>query len=185
MAFEMQLPFTARGRAGVVNVTVSENADPERFGSVPAAVGFPVCRATVEYDAEGYLAMLGWVQNVGEASPSDRPLVFELDPFVIFDGIETPYAMYGARPELFDAPYRSDRSLSLRWVAHSFLCFAPSSPFAREVEAVIGFRWGFTMGGGSVDLVAPAPLSQADWAAQLELLATSYPAWSFSAATAW
>ena len=26
-----------------------------------------MCRATVECEAAGYLAMLGWVQNVGEA----------------------------------------------------------------------------------------------------------------------
>lgn len=185
MSSSLVLPFSARGQTGEVRVSVTENIDPERVGSVPAATGFPMCLATVEYEASGYLAMLGWVQNVGEASPSGADLRFELDPFVLFEGIPTPYAMYGARPELFDAPYRSDRTLSLSWLAHSFLCVAPSSPFAREVQAVAGFSWGFTMNDGSVDIVDPSPLSVHDWSTHLDLLSSSYPSWAFEPATRW
>lgn len=185
MSFSLLLPFVARGRRGEVTVTVSENTEPLQVGSVSAASGFPMCRATVEYEAAGYLAMLGWIQNVGEASPRGSALRFELDPFVLFEGIPTPYAIYGARPELFDAPYRSDRTLSLDWLAHSFLCVAPSSPFDREVEAVVGFSWGFTMDDGDVEIVEPKPLTRDDWAAQLDLLSASYPSWVFTAGSGW
>jgi hypothetical protein len=128
---------------GVVDVSVTENTDPLRVGSVPAATGFPMCRATVEFEGRGY------------------------------------------RPELFDAPYRSDRSLSLDWRAHSFLCMAPSSPFAKEVEAVVGFSWGFRMDDGNIEIVEPAPLSRDDWSNQLDLLSAAYPAWDFTADTDW
>lgn len=164
---------------------VFENVDPVAVGSVPAATGFPMCRATVEYEADGYLAMLGWVQNVGEASPTGSELRFELDPFVLFEGIAIPYGMYGTNPELFDAPYRSDRSMSLRWLAHSFLCVAPSSPFAKEVEAIAGFSWGFNMEDDDLEIVGARPLSRNDWSSHIELLSTSYPSWEFSARSEW
>ncbi len=144
-----------------------------------------MCRATVEYEASGYLAMLGWVQNVGEASPSGSGLQWDIDPLVLFEGIPTPYAIYGARPELFDAPYRSDRSLSLNWLAQSFLCAAPSNPFAKEVEAVIGFSWGFNMDDGKLEIVSLKPLSRDDWSLHLGLLSNSYPSWEFLAGSDW
>ncbi len=169
----------------MVKVSLTENTDPKRTGSMPAALGFPMCRATVEYEGEGYNAMLGWIQNVGEASPSDRELEFALDPFILFDGLPTPYAFFGARPELFDAPCRSDRGLSLNWLAHSFLCVNPSSPFAKEAEAVIGFSWGFRMDDGEIAFVDPQPLDRSDWSTQIELLSASYPDWRFTDQAEW
>ena len=144
-----------------------------------------MCRATVEYDASGYLAMLGWVQLVGEASPSGSSLHYDVDPFILFEGIPIPYAIYGARPELFDAPYRSDRSLSLNWLAHSFLCAAPSGPFAKEVEAVVGFSWGFKLNASELEIVALRPLRQDDWSSHLNLLSDTYPSWEFLADSDW
>ncbi len=185
VSFTSDFPFTARERPGTVSVTVSENLDPLGVGSVPAALGFPTACATVEHEATGYLAMLGWVQLVGEATPRESELRYDVDPFVLFEGIATPYAIYGARPELFDAPYRSDRTLSLGWLAHSFLCMAPSSPFDREVEAVVGFSWGFNMDAGELELVGPKALSREDWSQHLDLLADAYPGWEFTAGTEW
>lgn len=149
-----------------------------------AVVQSTVC-ATVEYEASGYLAMLGWVQLVGEATPKESDLRYAVDPLVLFEGIATPYAIYGARPELFDAPYRSDRTRSLGWSANSFLCVAPSSPFAREVEAVVGFSWGFNMDADELELVGPRPLYRHDWSSHLALLSDTYPGWEFTAATDW
>lgn len=185
MRLTAEFPFSARRRLGRVSVTVSENLDPESVGSVPAAAGFPACSATVEYDASGYLAMLGWVQLVGEASPSGSRLQYDVDPFILFEGIPTPYAFYGARPELFDAPYRSDRSLSLSWLAHSYLCAAPSSPFVKEVEAVVGFSWGFNMDAGDLEILGLRALSRSDWSSHLDLLARTYPDWNFMSGSDW
>lgn len=185
VSFTSDFPFAARGRPGRVSVAVSENLDPLDVGSVPAAEGFPTVCATVEYEARGYLAMLGWVQLVGEATPKGSELRYDVDPLVLFEGIATPYAIYGARPELFDAPYRSDRTLSLDWLAHSFLCVAPSSPFAREVEAVLGFSWGFTMDAGDLELVGPRPLPRSAWSSHLALLSETYPGWQFTEASDW
>ncbi len=164
-------------------VTVSENLDPVSVGSAPAAAGFPMCHATVEYEAAGYLAMLGWVQLVGEGSPSGSGLRYDHDPFVLFE--DSPYGVYGARPELFDAPYRSDRSLSLDWLAHSFLCAAPSGPLARQVEAVVGFSWGFNVAGGDIEIDGLQSLSRDDWADHIGLLRDHHPSWEFTADHDW
>jgi len=59
-------------RAGEVVVSYGENEDPARCGydllglDFPWEVsrGFPVLRADVSYEADGYAAVLGWVQVV-------------------------------------------------------------------------------------------------------------------------
>jgi hypothetical protein len=68
---------------------------------------WPVCRATVTYPAEGYAAMFGWTQMV--CSTDSAPDRFEMDPIALYQQIPTPYAWFGVRPELFDAPARGSR----------------------------------------------------------------------------
>jgi len=147
----LSIPFTARGSEGIVSVTIERPTDPTSVGQVADAEGFPVCRAAVEFDLDGYNGMFGWVQTVGTKKDTHSGRVFEIDPLQIFEGLGLPFAFYGLTPVLFDAPYRSDRSTNLDWVAHSFLCIAPTHPMAKEVEAVTGFSWGFTMADGEVE----------------------------------
>jgi hypothetical protein len=75
---------------------------------VDFARNFPVCRATVTYPAGGYAAIFGWTQLV--RSTDSAAGAFEMDPIAIYRGVATPFAWYGLRPELFDAPSRDPRA---------------------------------------------------------------------------
>ena len=182
----LTLSFLARGSVGRVNVDVWENIDPLSIGSDPSALGFPVCRAIVDYDPGGDRSLIGWVQVVGLVSADGGAArQFEADPLQVFAEIETPFAFYGINPQLFDAPSREDRDLSLDWLAHSFLCIAPSSPMATEVEAVAGFSWGFRLVNGEVVAVPPERLHRSDWAGHTPLLSETYLTWNFGANQDW
>jgi hypothetical protein len=96
----------------VIAASVTRNTDPDAIGyfllggglPTDAARGFPVCRATVTYQADGYAAVFGWTQMV--CSTDSAPDRFEMDPIALYQQIPTPYAVFGIRPELFDAPSR-------------------------------------------------------------------------------
>lgn len=181
----LSIPFTARNSDGTVSVTIEIPPDPTIVGQVADAEGFPVCRATVEFDLDGYDGLVGWVQTVGTKTATDSDRVFAIDPLQVFEGLEMPFAFYGLTPVLFDAPYRSDRSRYLDWLAHSFLCVAPTHPMAKEVEAVTGFSWGFTMAGGEVEVAPIHVLESCDWSRHLADMAGSFPNWKFSDSNTW
>jgi hypothetical protein len=91
-----------------------------------------------------------------------------------------PYAWYGLKPEFFDAPSRGDR-YDMDWEAHAFLCVAPDAVVTPVVQAVAGFRWGFTVTGPDIAFVPPTVLGSPAWEGHLDLLRASYPAWAFDA----
>ena len=180
----MRLPFSLRGAPGVVDVSVTVNDDPLALGchlldpSLPpdAAAGFPVCRATVELEAEGYAGALGWVQLVRS---TDAGNVFAPDPLALFRDVATPFAFFGIKPELFDAPFRFPRE-DLTWTAHTFLCAVPDGVMSRVVSPALAFSWGFTVADEVVTLVQPAALPPWIWSDQVPVLASAYPTWTFS-----
>jgi hypothetical protein len=178
------IPFSLRGITGLISVSVTGNTDPDAIGysllsrglPTDAARGFPVCRATVTYPAQGYAAMFGWTQMV--RSTDSAPDRFDMDPIALYQQIPTPYAFFGVRPELFDAPSRDSR-YDMTWEAHSFLCVSPDAVLTRHVQAIAGFSWGFTINRQDITFAFPAALGAAIWDAHLELLSTSYPDWTF------
>jgi len=101
-----------------------------------------VCRATITYPAAGFAAVFGWTQMVRSADSGAGG--FEMDPIAIYRHVPTPFAWYGLKPELFDAPSRETRP-DMDWEAHSFLCLSPDAVLTPRVQAVAGFSWGFTM----------------------------------------
>ena len=123
---EFQVDFTLRGLDGRIDVSLTRNTDPESLGflvlsdgePVDFAKGFPVCHATVTYPASGYAAMFGWTQMVRSTDGNEPG--FEIDPIAIYRDVATPFAWYGLKPELFDAPSRESR-YDMDWEAHSFL----------------------------------------------------------------
>jgi hypothetical protein len=183
-AGSLRVPFTLRGISGLISVSVTGNTDPDAIGysllsgglPTDAARGFPVCRATVTYAAEGYAAMFGWTQMV--RSTDSAPDRFEMDPIALYQQIPTPYAWFGVRPELFDAPSRDSR-YDMTWEAHSFLCVSPDAVLTRRVQAIMGFSWGFTINQQDMTFTPPATLGAETWDTHLELLSTSYPDWIF------
>lgn len=177
---ELSFPFVARGLPGVVNVEVYPNSRPASIGSTDWARGFPICQASIDWKAEGYNALLGWLQVVGmRAANADASRKWVTDPLEIHDGLNTPFGFYGLSPTLFDAPARSDRTQSLDWCAESFLCFAPSSPMAREAYPVAGFSWGFVLSAGEIKTVEPKVIEQAAWNRHVGLLRSTYTGWTF------
>ncbi len=59
-----------------VQIRYGRNDDPKRWGydllaldfDIDAARGFPVIEARVEYPAEGYAAVMSWIQSSGTGS---------------------------------------------------------------------------------------------------------------------
>jgi hypothetical protein len=58
---------------------------------------------------------MGWIQLV-RSTDGETPDEYELDPLALFRHVDTPYAFFGIKPELFDAPFREHRR-SIRWQA--------------------------------------------------------------------
>jgi hypothetical protein len=63
----------------------------------------------------GYAAIFGWTQLV--RSTDSASAGFEMDPIALYRDVATPFAWYGIRPELFDAPSRDPRA-NMDWEAH-------------------------------------------------------------------
>ncbi len=176
----LRIPFSLRGIGGLTNISISRNTDPEAIGYTVLSYGlpadfardFPVCRATASYPADGYAAIFGWTQLVRSTDNASGGL--EMDPIAIYRDVATPFAWYGIRPELFDAPSRDPRA-NMDWEAHSFLCISPDAVLTRQVRAITGFSWGFTITRDQIDLTQPAILDPQAWNEHLALRRTDCP----------
>src|SRR5438105_13339303 len=60
----LEIPFNHHGGDGRVLVSCVSDDDPGALGLPEHAKGFPVCTATVGSDAQGYGAVMGWLQLV-------------------------------------------------------------------------------------------------------------------------
>ena len=180
----LRVPFSLRGLDGAIDVTLTPNTDPAALGYsllfqgqlLDSASDFPVCRASVTYPADGYAAMFGWTQLVCE----NLERGFEMDPIAIYSDVPTPYAWFGLKPELFDAPARDTR-YDMDWEAHSFLCVSPDAVITPQVQAIAGFSWGFKFRGPDTVFTPPAALTADIWDSHLPLLRAAYPRWTFDA----
>jgi hypothetical protein len=178
-----RIPFTLRGVAGRVDISIAANTNPEAIGYPLLFDGsvldfkraFPICRARVIYPADGYAAVFGWTQMVRSTDQTGR---FEMDPIAIYTQVATPFAWFGVKPEAFDAPSR-ESLYDIVWEAHSFLCVSPDAVLTPRVQAVCGFRWGFTVESSQIHFAEPEALTARAWDAHLDLLRTSYPNWTF------
>jgi hypothetical protein len=175
----MDITFALRGIEGRVYVMYSRNGRPELVGSSAQSSGFPMCHATVDYPAQGYDALLGWVQLVRSDDNTSQGRAFEIDPLDILGDVPHPFCWIGLSPGLFDAPSRSPRR-DLDWAAHSFLCVPDGSVDAGlEVHALLGFAWGFRVRNEEIHLVPPTLLGPTEWDQHVDVLATRYPSWRF------
>ena len=180
-----RVPFRLRGVDGVIEVVIDRSTAAEDTGlclldgslSANAGVGLPICTATVEYSGRGYAAAMGWVQLV-RSTDSDDPGVFEPDPLAMFREVNTPYAFFGIRPTLFDAPYRPITQ-DLRWRARSYLAVTDDAVMSRAARPIAAFTWGFTIESGRVNISSPVPLPTDTWSAHIPTLARAYPNWQF------
>jgi len=183
-SYDLHVLFSLRGVQGLIDVSVTRNSEPKAVGysllsgglPVDFAKGFPVCRATVAYPADGYAAVFGWTQMVRSTECATGQ--FEMDPIAIYSEVSTPFAWYRLKPTLFDAPSRETRS-DMVWRAHSFLCVSPDAVITRHVQAVAGFSWGFDISSSDITIAEPTHLDPMNWDEHLTLLTASYPSWAF------
>jgi hypothetical protein len=180
------IAFDLRGHIGQVEVAIEPNREPAELGCgllsdeihADAAVGFPVCTATIRYERTGYAAAFGWIQLVRSTDDPSNGQAFELDPLALLRGVDTPYAFFGIKPALFDAPFRSSYA-DLDWQAHTFLCFSPDAVMTKTVCAVTGFSWGFRLRDGGFTFQGPAELPPVEWTGHVTTLSAMFPAWTF------
>lgn len=185
----LDLPFRLRGYDGRVSVTYGVNRDVRNLGFHLVGIpfdpslthGFPVFQANTAYNGPGYHALMGWLQVVTvDATAPDRFAGASVDVPPIFWDADTPWAVFGHAPTLFDAPGPNPPRTDERWIAETFLAFCPDVIRTRRVRALLGIRWGY-------DLVSmratPLPLeviTEADWRRCAVTLAEEYPTWEFA-----
>jgi hypothetical protein len=174
----MQLPFTLRGHHGTIDVHVGTTRDPGELGTWPGAAGLTFCEATVSYPGQGYTGMMGWIQLVRSTDNNSHGRQFEMDPLDILGEVPHPFCFFGIRPTLFDAPSRDSRA-DLDWLAHSFLCHIADQT-RREVRALTGFAWGFTIRAGVATTTPPGVLTLGEWNQHFGLLRAEHPTWRFA-----
>jgi hypothetical protein len=174
----VQIPFSYGGVDGVVDARCSPMRDPESFGKTKDDIGLPACTAVVDFPAQGYWALLGWVQLVAIGHPRDE-VRWQADPFDLFEDSTSPYAWFGVRPTLFDAPSRR-HGAPLRWRARSFLATTPWDQSERLVARLAGFEWGYDLDPtGTVTVREPFALPGPAWQAHLPYLRARYDRWIF------
>jgi hypothetical protein len=174
----VEIPFAYGGVDGVVDVRCVPMADPVAFGKTSAELGMPACTAVVHFPASGYWSLLGWVQVVAAGAPGDEA-EWTADPFDLFEDSSSPYAWFGIRPTLFDAPSRRD-DVPLRWRARSFLATTPWDQDERLVAPLAGFAWGYDVDPeGAIAVRGPETLPQTTWQEHLPYLRARYDTWVF------
>jgi hypothetical protein len=188
---DLVVPFQLRGTPGHISVNVTANDDPTHVGcdllaedlSPDAALGYPICRAVIDYGKDGYAATFGWVQLVHSNDSVHRPDDYELDPISVYRDVPTPYAWFGVKPVFFDAPFRPERN-DLRWRARTFLCYSPDAVMTKQARPLAGFAWGFDVHAGQVQVHRPTTLPAAAWDEHLAMLEQAFSAWRFAPSNA-
>ena len=182
-----RIPFQLRDFNGEIVVDYGVNLDPAKWGFGESvlgenhppeqALGFPVVQATVDYAGVGYGAVMGWIQIVRYQlhDTNEQVTVFDVAPQI--KDSDVPYVSYGIRPTLFDAP-GFDRQ-EVTWDADSFLVHSPDGVLSREINAITGFRWGYTVRHGEVKVVPVALAHLSDWERNLPDLEKRHPTWTF------
>jgi len=187
---ENAYPFRLSGLAGDVVVRYGANVDPTRWGydllgldypSVTAA-GFPVLRADVTYEGDGYAATLGWVQVVWMAGAAEQEprVIVDVAPQLIGTGF--PYVSFGVEPTMFDAP--STTQADVDWLARTFLTASPDRLMTRIAEPILGLRWGYVLHEAVPQLKGLAPAREEDWREARSVLTAHFPEWEFGSSWA-
>jgi len=181
----MTTPFRLRGKPGMVTVEYGVNEEPTRWGydlldldfPLESVKGFPYCSASVAFEAEGYAAILGWIQIV-QFSGTENNVIVDVAPQLIETGF--PYVTWGLAPTFFDAPATvASKHKGLIWTASTFLVASPDALMTRVVQPVCGFQWGYTIPDDHPKLSPLTVASAATWEYACTILRERYPTWEF------
>jgi hypothetical protein len=178
------LEFELRGAPGTVTVRHGINDDPRRWGydvldlsyDFERSRGFPVVEASVEHPAEGYAAVMGWIQVARYREPgAEEDVIVDVAPQLRGSGV--PWFSFGVRPAFFDAPSTTADEATFRFDA--FLAVSPDAVMTPVAEPLCGFSWGCDVTGGTPASTPLTPAGAERWAAIRPALAAACPEWSF------
>jgi hypothetical protein len=180
------LPFTCRGGTGAVDVHYGVTVDPVGVGFHLVASGFeekrfrgfPVIRAGVSFEGDGYLAVFGWLQVVSRriVASGEVDVVVDLPPMLA--GADSPLAGFSYLPTLLDAPANPDHPDG-DWTAETFLVAVPDIARTRCLTALTGFRWGYRLVAGKPAPLPVSPIGPDRWKACRPKLEEMYQTWRF------
>jgi hypothetical protein len=164
------IEFQLRGRPGHVLVRYGTNQDPERWGYpllglgslAETSRGFHVVQEDVEHDAEGYGAVLAWIQIVRSDDLDSGAHTALVDHPPQLAGLDLPYAYFGTRPTFFDAP-STDASRNVDWHAQATLVASPDCVMTRRVRGLCAFGWGYRLREGRPDPLPVRELGDPAW----------------------
>jgi hypothetical protein len=184
----LEIGFVLHGQTGTVTVMHRLNSDPAAVGFDLLGLdlgdldlsGFPVVEATIQYEDQGYRALMGWLQVVRYTS-LDEGDVFIVDTAPQFRGIagmDFPFLSWGLRPGLFDAP--AIDGVSVDWWADSFLVATPDALMTPNIEPLCAFRWGYEVDDkGAVTSRPPRVRDTAEaWTEIRDRVQHLHPAWT-------
>jgi hypothetical protein len=183
----LRLDFVLHGQAGTVDVTHRLNDGAAGVGFDLLGLdftddhvrGFPVVEATVEHPAQGYRALMGWIQVVRYTSPGDGDMfIVDAAPQFLALGLDFPFMSWGMRPSLFDAPATVE--VSVDWWADAFLVASPDALMTPVIEPLCAFRWGYLIDDkGAVTSREPRVRdTAAAWSEIRDGLQAKHPGWT-------
>jgi len=213
---KVSFPFKCREQAGRVNFIMQPNHDKEHawgldliFPHIPKNEytlhydGFPVLSGSIEYPipdnpSAGYGALLGWIQLVKEQK-KDASGEWQMDIYPFAKDISNPFAGWGFKPMLFDAPAKlwdeeALQSDGLVWRAQSYLCYLEDAGMSKRVRVIpgAGFGWGYDVAiskaenGKLLDAKRTITIKEvelldvkSEWTGRLPMFRKLYPEWTF------
>lgn len=142
--------------------------------------GFPTMRASVIWKDRGYDGYFGFIQIVTYRYAKGRSPAPFIDTFPSMKPADSPFAVFGCPPQLFDAPAWEKRQAGV-FDAECYLCSPGLMDRDRPVSCLTGFSWGFEIfePGGAPRALPLAQLMPKDWARRRPLLRERYPKWRF------
>src|SRR5262249_31076517 len=141
--------------------------------------GFPTCEARVTYAVPGYRAAIGWIQHVTVRDAATGEESTSIDVFPNASQTESPFAVFGFAPTMFDAPGANPPRANETWTAESFLAVCPDVARIRRAAAPVGFRWGYTLRDMHATPFAAAPVGSEAWDRHLAYLREQFLTWEF------
>lgn len=181
--------FRLRGRPGRVMVRYGLNEDPVQWGYsllgldslVEVSRGFPVVQTEVHHDAQGYGALLAWIQvvHMTDLGTGESSTLVDIAPQLA--GLDLPYLCFGVMPTMFDAPSTTTRDMD--WNADAFLVVSPDGLMTRRVRPLCGFSWGYRVRDGDPTAVDVQELDGVAWRRDREFLAKQHSSWTFEEQT--
>jgi hypothetical protein len=82
---------------------------------------------------------------------------------------------------MFDAPSITPKDVT--WDADTFLVHTPDAVLSRVINVNAGFKWGYRVVAGEIELMPVVVAADPDWDRNLKGFRARYPSWAFG--TSW